>query len=72
MKLYFTCPVVQKEFATEKYSLRGGHRIAEDGHGGKTLTGFVSLDCPCPLCGGKHLFEVNDVMCPLSRGHDEG
>lgn len=72
MKLFFTCPVEQEDFATEDYSLNEGHRVVEDEHGGKTLMGFVSLNSGCPLCGQKHLFEVKDVMCPLSRGENEG
>ena len=72
MKLFFTCPVEQGVFATEDYSLQEGHRITEDEHGGKTLMGFVSLNSACPLCGQKHLFEVKNVMCSMSRGKNEG
>lgn len=70
MKLYFTCPVLEKVFGSEDYSLVEGHLIVEDGE--KRLKGDVLLNSPCPLCGQKHRFEVKDVICPLSRGENEG
>lgn len=71
MKLYFTCPIVKEDFASDDYSLQEGHRIAEDEHGGKKLLGIVSLYSACPLCGQKHQYEVKNVMCPISRGKNE-
>lgn len=71
MKLYFTCPNENAEFACDDYSLQKGHRIVEDEHGDKKLMGTVSLNSGCPLCGQKHRYEVKDVMCPVSRGENE-
>ena len=71
MKLYFTCPIVKEDFASDDYSLQKGHRIVEDEHGGKKLMGFVSLNSGCSLCGQNHRYEVKDVMCPISRRKNE-
>jgi len=68
MKLYFTCPIVKQDFASDDYTLQQGHHIAEDELGGKKLVGFVSVNSACPLCGQQHRYAVNDLKCPLSRG----
>jgi len=70
MNLFFTCPIKKEKFSSEAYSLQQGHRIVEDKNGEKALQGTVSLTSPCPLCGEQHLFEVEDVLCPLSGGRD--
>lgn len=70
MELYFTCPVAGEVFGSENYVLGKGHEIVEDGQKGKELVGVVDLQDPCPLCGGKHRFEVIDVICPLTGDLD--
>lgn len=71
MKLYFTCPKAKTTFTSDDYSLQKGHRIVEDEHGVRKLEGIVSLNSGCPLCGQKHLYGVNDVICPLSGEKNE-
>ncbi len=68
MKLYFKCPKENATFASDDYTLQKGHRIVEDEHGVRTLEGMVSLNSGCPLCGGIHLYEAKEVLCPLSEG----
>jgi len=70
MKLYFTCPIKKITFATDDYALRPGHRIVEDGTGAKELQGTVTLNSGCPLCGQKHQYDVQDVLCPLTGGEN--
>lgn len=69
MKLYFTCPVRKKIFATEDYSLQQGHRIGTGKEGAKELQGIVILNSTCPYCGKKHNFDVKDIACPLTKDH---
>lgn len=66
MELYFACPVSGEVFASENYVLGKDYEIVENGEEGKELVGMVVLQGPCPLCGGKHHFEVKDVICPLT------
>ncbi|MGB3225219.1 MAG: hypothetical protein WBB23_20685, partial [Desulforhopalus sp.] len=71
MKLYFICPLHNKTFASDDYSLHQGHQVVENIEGMKELQGTVSLNSECPLCGEKHLYQVKDVLCPSSRGNNE-
>lgn len=71
MKLYFTCPKEKVTFASDEYSLHKGHSVVVDETGARELQGTVSLNSECPLCGGKHVYEVKDIICPLSGEEDE-
>jgi hypothetical protein len=71
MHLYFTCPVKNEHFSTTDYKLEKGHTVMTNPEGGRELRGSVSLTSPCPLCGGKHRYEVKDVMCTIRGGDNE-
>ena len=71
MKLFFTCPVSDKVFGSDDYSLLKDYNIVENGESQKELKGIVVLNGDCPVCGQKHQYEVKDVICPLSGGGNE-
>ena len=71
MKLTFTCPLLGKNYRSEKYALLGGYTIADSEPGRKRLIGRVAVHDPCPHCGQHHTLGVEDLACPLTaKDHD--
>ncbi len=68
VELFFVCPLKNVEFSSSEYSLKDDYEIVEKDDGGKQLKGMVELHSLCPLCGGKHTFSVDEVICPMSIG----
>jgi hypothetical protein len=71
MLLYFTCPAKNDHFSTTDFTLDKEYVVIETPEGGRELKGSVSLNSPCPLCGGEHRYEVKDVMCTIRGGENE-
>lgn len=71
MKLYFTCPVRDKVFGCDDYSLKKDYTIVDNGESQRELKGIVILNGVCPMCGQKHQYQVKDVICPLSGGEND-
>lgn len=67
MELFFTCPVSDKEYTTDKYTLLAGHKIVTAGHDQKKLKGRVAVDSPCPHCGKMHTYSIDEILCPLDK-----
>lgn len=65
MQLYFTCPEKKEIFSSSHYSLLEGYKVVEGEE--RMLHGMVQLDSPCPLCGQKHQYKVEEVMCSYER-----
>lgn len=65
MELFFTCPVKQQLFSSEHYALVDGFSVVEGKE--RKLEGMVQLEEPCPHCGERHLFKVDEVMCSYGR-----
>lgn len=72
MKLYFVCPVSDEVFGSADYSLLKDYNIVDSEGNQRELKGTVVLNSDCPSCGQKHQYGVKDVICPISRGENEG
>jgi hypothetical protein len=68
MKLYFTCPETKEVFGSDHYALLENHSIVHTGERERSLQGMVTLTTGCPICGQKHLYKVEDIVCSLKSG----
>lgn len=66
MNLFFRCPKKNEIFDSSEYFLEPGHVITRDENGERELKGKVVLPS-CPLCGEKHTYDVENVMCSLDK-----
>lgn len=66
MNLYFRCPDIDQLCVSRDYRLESGHIVTAGENGVKKLKGTVTLPA-CPLCGKKHTYDVEDVMCSLDE-----
>ncbi len=67
MELYFICPRKGVLFASDGYRLGENHGVREKADGGRVLQGEVALTTLCPHCGEKHIYRVDEVICPSGR-----
>lgn len=51
MKFIFVCPVENKIFESDNFSVVENRGVITDDAGNKTLDATVALDEPCPFCG---------------------
>jgi len=70
MELCFFCPVRRKLFHSARWSAEGCLEVVEDRSGQRRLRGKVRVECP--LCGGEHAYDPDELACPLSRNEDDG
>jgi hypothetical protein len=68
VELFFVCPEKNVEFSSSDYSLKDDYEIVVKDDGTKQLQGVVELRSLCPLCGGNHVFPVEQVLCPITNG----
>ncbi|GAB6111543.1 hypothetical protein JCM14713_13010 [Desulfomicrobium salsuginis] len=64
MELCFFCPVVSASFLSASWEICGSLELETDRDGGKRLRGKVRA--ACPLCGGEHVYDPDELACPLS------
>lgn len=70
MNLHFRCPVSNTLCTSPEYSLESGYVVTACENGERELQGKVLLPV-CPACGGKHRFDVTEVMCSLNATRKE-
>jgi len=66
MKFIFTCPVENKTFESEDFSVIDNRGVIIDRAGNRILDAKVALDEPCPLCGQKHVYRASELACPFT------
>ena len=67
MKLSFVCPREKGVFETAAFTVRDNRGVVTDAAGNKTLDAKVALDTPCPLCGERHEYRVDELSCPFGE-----
>jgi hypothetical protein len=71
MELLFYCPVTCRVFWSPRWQVEGCMDVSVDEDGRKRLQGRVRT--ACPLCGGEHVYDPDELACPLSKhGEDVG
>lgn len=66
MELCFFCPVKRDVFRTDRWEASGCESVCLDHEGLKHLCGTVTA--ACPLCGGAHVYQPDELPCPLVVG----
>ena len=66
MKFIFVCPEYNKIFETDRFRIIDDRGILTDGFGNKTWDAKVELLSSCPFCESKHIFDVNELVCPFT------
>jgi hypothetical protein len=66
MKLLFVCPIKNKIFESEDFSVIENKGVITDDAGNKTLDAKVALNQPCPSCGQKHVYHASELSCPFA------
>ena len=65
MKFIFVCPEHNKIFESDHFRIIDDRGILTDASGNKTWDAKVELLSSCPFCGDKHIFDVNELVCPF-------
>jgi len=66
MKFIFVCPIKNKTFESEDFSVIENKGVITDDAGNKTLDAKVALNEPCPFCGQKHVYPARELSCPFA------
>jgi Zn finger protein HypA/HybF involved in hydrogenase expression len=65
MKFSFVCPHSHTVFETDAFTIVENRGVITDAEGNRRLDAKVALDHPCPLCGQRHLFRADELVCPF-------
>jgi hypothetical protein len=65
MKFIFVCPEHNTIFESDRFRIIDDRGVLIDGSGNKTWDAKVELLSSCPFCGKKHIFDVNELVCPF-------
>lgn len=65
MELVFTCPQTQQVFRTDDYRIVEDRGFTVDGAGRRRLLMKVAAGPPCPFCGGRHVYDAEELACPF-------
>ena len=65
MELVFVCPGTQNVFKSGDFEMTDNNGVITDEDGNRTLDAKVALNRPCPFCGRKHVYLVNELACPF-------
>ena len=67
MKFVFVCPEKNKVFESDEFKVIENRGITLNESGNKTWDAKVELLLPCPFCGKRHVFHVNELACPFTH-----
>ena len=66
MKFTFVCQEHNKIFESDHFRIIDDQGILTDDSGNKIWNAKVELLSSCPFCGKKHIFDVNELVCPFT------
>jgi len=66
MKFIFVCPIKNEVFESSDFKIKDYRGIRTDESGNKTLDAKVALNEPCPFCGKRHVYHVDELSCPFT------
>ena len=66
MKFIFVCPEHNMSFETDNFRIIDDRGIFTDDCGNKTWNAKVDVLSSCPFCDVKHIFDVNELVCPFA------
>jgi hypothetical protein len=65
MKFIFKCPETGQIFETADFTITENQGVVIDPDGSRRLEARVALDGPCPLCGQRHTYRADEMICPF-------
>ena len=65
MQFSFVCPRRQAVFETDAFTIVEHQGVVTDADGNRRLDAKVALDHPCPLCGERHVYRADELVCPF-------
>ncbi len=70
MNFSFVCPCRNEIFETDAFTILDNQGVVTDAAGNKTLDAKVALDHPCPLCGERHIYRAEELVCPYGGNQE--
>jgi hypothetical protein len=65
MDFIFNCPETGKIFETSAFTVVENKGVVIDADGSRRLDARVRLDGPCPICGQRHTYRADEMICPF-------
>ena len=66
MNFVFVCPENNKTYESSNFTIIENKGVITDEDGNRQLDAKVALSEPCPFCGKRHTYHVNELTCPFS------